>query len=68
MAVAKTLFRNEPTTVNYDYIPTAVFSQPPVGTVGLTEAEAREKYGDVSIFKSSFKPLKHTLTGRDEQT
>ncbi|MBO6784546.1 MAG: glutathione-disulfide reductase [Alphaproteobacteria bacterium] len=68
MAVAKTLFRDEPSKVDYEYIATAVFSQPPVGTVGLTEAEAREQYGDVTIFKSSFKPLKHTLTGRDEQT
>ncbi len=68
MAVAKTLFRDTPTTVDYDYIPTAVFSQPPIGTVGLTEAEARETYGDVSIFKSEFKALKHTLTGRDERT
>ena len=68
MALTKTLFRNEPSTVDYEYIPTAVFSQPPIGTVGLVEHEAREKYGDVTIFKSSFKALKHTLTGRDEQT
>ena len=68
MAVARTLYRDEPSTVDYDYIATAVFSQPPVGTVGLTEEEARAQYGEVSIFKSSFKPLKHTLTGRDEQT
>ncbi len=68
MAVANTLYRDTPTTVDYDYIPTAVFSQPPIGTVGLTEAEAREKYGAVSIFKSEFKALKHTLTGRDERT
>lgn len=68
MALTKTLFRNEPSTVDYEYIPTAVFSQPPVGTVGLTETEAREKYGDVSIFKSTFRTLKHTLTGSDEQT
>lgn len=68
MALTKTLFRNEPSTVDYDYIPTAVFSQPPIGTVGLTETEAREKYGDVSIFKSTFRTLKHTLTGSEEKT
>ncbi len=68
MAVAKTLFRDEPTKADYDYIATAVFSQPPVGTVGLTEEEARERHGDVAIFRSTFRALKHTLTGRDAQT
>ncbi len=68
MAIAKTLFRNEPTKVDYEYIATAVFSQPPVGTVGLTEEEARERHGDVAIFRSTFRVLKHTLTGRDAQT
>lgn len=68
MAVAKTLFRDEPSTADYDYIATAVFSQPPIGTVGLTEEEAREQYGDVAIFRSTFRALKHTLTGGDEQT
>ena len=68
MAVYKTLFCDEPSAVDYEYIPTAVFSQPPIGTVGLMEDEAREKYGDVSIFKSTFRTLKNTLTGSDEQT
>jgi glutathione reductase (NADPH) len=68
MAVYKTLFRDEPSAVDYEYIPTAVFSQPPIGTVGLMEDEAREKYGDVSIFKNTFRTLKNTLTGSDEQT
>lgn len=68
MAVAKTLFRDEPTMVNYENIPTAVFSQPPIGTVGMTEEEAREKHGPVKIFRSTFRPLKHTLTGRDTQS
>jgi len=68
MAVSKTLYRDTPSTVDYEYIPTAVFSQPPIGTVGLMEHEAREKYGDVSIFKSTFRTLKNTLTGSDEQT
>ncbi len=45
-----------------------MFSTPSIGTVGLTEEEARERHGDVLVFRSSFKPLRHTLTGRDEQT
>jgi glutathione reductase (NADPH) len=68
MAVTKTLFQDQPSTVDYDFIPTAVFSQPPVGTVGLSEEEAREKHGEVLIFKSTFRTLKNTLTGSNEQT
>jgi glutathione reductase (NADPH) len=67
-ALADTLFGGKPRTVDYDNIASAVFSQPPIGTVGLTEAEARERYGAVDVFKSSFKPLKHTLSGRDERS
>jgi glutathione reductase (NADPH) len=67
MAVAHTLFGGKPTTVDYADIPTAVFSTPPVGTVGLTEDEAR-KYHDVVIFQSHFRPMKYTLSGRDEHT
>lgn len=51
-----------------DNVAAAVFSIPPIGTVGLTEVEAKEKYGEIEIFKSSFKPMKHTLSGRDEKT
>ncbi len=68
MAVAKTLFGGEPTTVDYSDIPTAVFSQPPIGTVGLTEEQARKAHGAVDIYRSSFRPMKHTLSGRDEKT
>jgi glutathione reductase (NADPH) len=67
-AVAETLFNNRPMSVDYAGVPSAVFSQPNLGTVGLTEAEAREQCGDVAIYKSSFRPLKHTLSGRDEMT
>lgn len=67
MAFAETVFNNNPTAVDYEMIPTAVFSQPEIGTVGLTEAEAREKYTEVDIYKSRFRPLKHTLSGRDER-
>ncbi len=68
MAVAKTLFNDEPTTVDYGDIPTAVFSQPPIGTVGLTEEQARERHGAVDIYRSTFTPMKHTMTGRGEKT
>jgi glutathione reductase (NADPH) len=65
---ARTVFGNQPTKPDHRDVPTAVFSTPSIGTVGLTEEEARESHGDVLVFRSSFKPLRHTLTGRDEQT
>ncbi len=66
-AFAETVFNNNPTTVNYDCIPTAVFSQPEIGTAGLTEAEAREKYGEIDLYKSAFRPMKNTLSGRQSR-
>jgi glutathione reductase (NADPH) len=66
-AVADTLFGGQPRAVDFEDVPSAVFSQPPIATVGLTELEARAKYGEVEIYKSTFKPLKHTLSGRDER-
>ncbi|TXH34156.1 MAG: glutathione-disulfide reductase [Rhodospirillaceae bacterium] len=68
MAYADTVFGNKPWPMDHTTIASAVFSQPPVGTVGLTEAEARRQYGAVDIYKANFKPLKHTLSGRDERT
>ena len=68
MAIANTLFNNKPTKPNYFNVPTAVFSTPPCGTVGMTEQQARASNLDVDIYKSVFKPLKHTLTRRDERT
>jgi glutathione reductase (NADPH) len=68
MAVANTLFNNKPTRPGYLNVPTAVFSTPNCGTVGLTEREARRRNFSVDIYRSSFRPLKHTLTGRDERT
>ncbi|KAL5561794.1 hypothetical protein UlMin_031541 [Ulmus minor] len=62
-ALAKTIFQNEPTKPDYRAVPSAVFSQPPIGQVGLTEEQAIEKYGDVDIFTSNFRPLKATLSG-----
>lgn len=55
-------------TMDYDLIPTAVFTHPPIGTVGLSEEKAREKFGAVRVFRSDFKPLKHTLSGSSERT
>jgi len=68
MAVANTLFNNRPTKPGYLNVPTAVFSTPNCGTVGLTEQEARQRNIQVDIYRTTFRPLKHTLTGRDERT
>jgi glutathione reductase (NADPH) len=68
MAVANTLFNSKPTRPGYLNVPTAVFSAPTCGTVGLTEAEARERNFKLDIYRTFFKPLRHTLTGRDERT
>lgn len=67
-AVATTLFGGVETPVDHKDVPSAVFSQPPVGTVGLTESEAVAELGRVDIYKTDFKPLRHTLTGRGERT
>ncbi len=67
MILSANLFAGADRTMDYADIPTAVFSHPQIGTVGLTEEEARRR-GPVTIFKSVFRPLKHTLTGRPEKT
>jgi len=67
-AVALTLFGGVETPVDHDDVPSAVFSQPPVGTVGLSESTAAEKFGKLDIYKTTFRPLRHTLSGRDERT
>ncbi len=54
--------------MSYEYIPTAVFTHPNVATVGLTETQARREFGEVSVYRSEFKPLRHTLSGSDERT
>ena len=68
MCLADTLFGTNPRRPDHRDVASAVFSQPPVGTVGLTEAEAHAAYGAIDIYRSRFRPLKHTLTGRDEST
>jgi glutathione reductase (NADPH) len=67
-AVADLLFGERSRIIDHHSAPSAVFSQPPLATVGLTETEARARYGTVEIYKSLFRPLKHTLSGRDERT
>src|SRR6516165_2075015 len=64
-AFADTVFGKREVKVDHANIPTAVFSQPEVGTVGLTEAEARAQYGHVDIYKATFRPIKATMSGRD---
>ena len=68
MSFARREFGKLEKAVDYDFIPTAVFSQPNIGTVGFTESEARMAFGDVTLYKSTFKPMKHTISGRDEKT
>jgi glutathione reductase (NADPH) len=68
MAFARREFNKLDPSVEYDFIPTAVFCQPNIGTVGFTEDEARAEFGHIRLFKSTFKPMKHTISGRDEKT
>jgi glutathione reductase (NADPH) len=67
-ALASTLFG--PTRISADLttVPSAVFSQPPIGTVGLTEAQALAQYGEIDIYSAKFRSMRHTLSGRDERT
>lgn len=64
-AFADTVFGGKPTRVDHVDIPTAVFSEPEIGTVGLTEAEARAQFDAVDVYKTAFKPMKATLSGRN---
>lgn len=66
-AFADTIFGGKPTRVDYGCIPSAVFSNPPIGAVGLTEGQAREKYGTVRVYTSDFRPMKNVLAGRNER-
>lgn len=65
MCFWRTVYEGKPTKVDHHLVPTAVFSQPEVGTVGLTEAQALQQGHAIDVYKSTFKPLKHTLSGRD---
>jgi len=68
MALAKTLFGGEPTAMDYDNVPTAVFANPNLATVGLSEETARERYPKLQVYKTAFRSLKHTLTASEEKT
>ena len=67
-AFADTLFGGKKVAVDHSLIPTAVFSQPEIGTIGMTEAQARAGFASVDIYKTAYRPMKHTLSGRDERT
>ncbi|MGN6279365.1 MAG: glutathione-disulfide reductase [Sphingomonas sp.] len=66
-AFADTVFGGKPHKVDYDNIPSAVFSHPPIASVGLTEAKAREKLGSIKVYTSDFRAMKNVLAGRNER-
>ena len=66
-AFADSVFGNNPRTVDYRTIPTAVFANPPIASVGLTEDEAREQFGAIRVYKSDFRAMKNVLAGRNER-
>jgi glutathione reductase (NADPH) len=67
-AFADTVFGNNPRTVDYSCVPSAVFSQPPIASVGMTEAEARNKLGTIKVYSSDFRAMKNVLAGRNERS
>jgi len=68
MAMARTMFTDSSQKPDYENVPSAVFSQPQIGSCGLTEAQAAKKYGSVDVYVTKFKPMKHTMpTGRGEE-
>ena len=68
MVLAANLFNGEDQRMDYADIPTAVFSHPNIGTCGLTEEEARKRHGTVDVYRETFRPLRHTMTLREERT
>ncbi len=66
-AFADTIFGNKPTTVDYNCIPAAVFSHPPIAGVGMTESQAKQKYGAVKVYTSDFRAMKNVLANRNER-
>jgi glutathione reductase (NADPH) len=67
-AIAETLYNNNPMSISHDNVATAVFSQPPIGAVGLSEREARRRGHTLDIYRARFRPMKNTLSGREERT
>ena len=68
MNLAKRLFKGDNTVLDYSFIPTAIFSQPNLATVGFSEEEARERFADIAVYTSRFTHLKHTLSGNKTKT
>ncbi|MXO57226.1 glutathione-disulfide reductase [Pontixanthobacter gangjinensis] len=66
-AFADTVFNDDPKSVSYDSIPSAVFSHPPIAAVGMTEGEARNALGNIKVFQSDFRPMKNVVAGRNER-
>ncbi len=66
-AFADTVFNDDPKTVDYDCIPSAVFSHPPLAGVGMTEGQARNKLGSIKVYQSDFRPMKNVVAGRNER-
>ncbi|HEX5318597.1 MAG TPA: glutathione-disulfide reductase [Stellaceae bacterium] len=66
-AIAETLYNDNPIRMDHKDVPSAVFSQPAIGTVGLTEEAARKQYGEIDIYQTRFRPMKNTLSGRGER-
>lgn len=66
-AFADTVFGNKPRKADHNDVPAAVFSQPSVGTVGLSEEDARKAYGEVDVYRTTFRPMRATVSGRDER-
>jgi glutathione reductase (NADPH) len=66
-AFADTVFGGKPGIVDYSFIPSAVFSQPPLASVGLTEGQARNQYGNIKVYSSDFRPMKNVFAGRQER-
>jgi glutathione reductase (NADPH) len=67
-AFADTVYGNKPTPVDHSNVPTAVFSEPEVGVIGLTETQARERCAILDVYKTTFRPMKATLSGRDTRS
>ena len=67
VAFVETVFKANPSAFDHDMVATAVFSQPPIGTVGLSEAEARQKYGAVDVYMAKFRPMKYTFIGGEDR-
>lgn len=66
-AFADSVFGNNPRTVDHSLIPTAVFSQPELGTIGMTEEQAKDACNNIDIYKTEFRAMKHAFPGRDER-